>query len=291
MGLIKEVARGWRWGHRPLVPRSVEPPVGDHREFPTDWARTDAAKMARAAILRFGFRPLIRRDVDVEVHGLDRLAQLDSPVIFVANHSSHLDAPLVLTSLPPDWRDNIAVGAAADYFFDVWWRAVGTTLAFNTFPVERAGVRKSSGLGKKLLEEGWNLLVFPEGTRSPDGWMREFKHGTAHLAMASGAPVVPIAIRGSYQAMPKGRGWPTPGRPPVSVRFGSAVFAGDGEDVHSLTARIRSALTVTLAESESTWWEAIRQDSVPDFRGPDAARWRRMWESSRPLERKTKVWS
>jgi 1-acyl-sn-glycerol-3-phosphate acyltransferase len=53
----------------------------------------------------------------------------------VSNHSSHLDAPLVLCSLPDAWRERTAVGAAADYFFDVWWRASATALVFNAFPV------------------------------------------------------------------------------------------------------------------------------------------------------------
>lgn len=285
---IRTVARGWRWTHRPLVPRSVEPRVAPHRDFPTDWARRPAARAARAAIQRSALAPLIRFECDVRVHGLDVLEGMSPPVIFIANHTSHLDAPLVVTSLPDGWRERSAVGAAADYFFDVWWRAAATSLAFNAFPVERAGAHRSTRLARQLLEDGWNLIVFPEGTRSRDGWTGEFRLGAARLAVDKGVAVVPIGIRGSYQAMPRGKGWPARGRLPVHVRFGRPIRPAGGEDAGSFNARLRAALAVTLDEDRTTWWDAIRREArgeVASSAGPEAARWRRVWEASRPLAR------
>ncbi len=283
---VEALARGWRWTHRPLVPRSVEPPELAHRDFPTEWARGPAGRAARSFLQRSALAPLIRFEVDARVEGLDVLDALAPPVIFVANHSSHLDAPLILTSLPVAWRERSAVGAAADYFFDVWWRAAATALVFNAFPVERAGAHRSTRLARELLAAGWSLIVFPEGTRSRDGWVGEFRMGAARLAVENRVPVVPIAIRGSYQAMPRGRGWPVKGRPPVHVRFGRPVRPGTDEDAASFNGRVRGALAVTLDEDRTSWWDAIRREArgeVDDASGPQAAPWRRVWEASAPL--------
>ena len=283
---VRAVARGWRWTHRPLSPRNVEPLEREHRDFPTAWARTEAGRAARAFIQQYGLAPLLRAELTTRVEGLDVLTTVRPPIIFVANHSSHLDAPLVLTSLPLRWRERTAVGAAADYFFDVWWRAAATALVFNAFPVERAGARRSTRLARELISEGWNVVVFPEGTRSRDGWVRDFRQGAARLAVENGVPAIPIAIRGSYQAMPRGRGWPLKGRPPVTVRFGRAVRPEEDEDVAVFNDRLRGALAITLDEDRTTWWEALRHEArgeVPSIEGPAAPRWRRTWEASRPL--------
>lgn len=284
---LRRMKQGWRWFHRPLMPRSVERPDRVTEDFPTAWARTPAARTARDFLQSAVLSPLLRVETTPSVAGVDVLEQVTGPVIFVANHSSHLDAPLILTSLPRAWRERTATGAAADYFFDVWWRAAATSLVFNAFPVERSGGRgRATKLAADLLADGWSILMFPEGTRSTDGWVRDLRMGAARLAQDNGVPVVPIAIRGSYQAMPRGRGWIAPGRPPVRVRFGSAVRPRVDEDPTAFTERIRAALAVTLDEDEATWWESMRHaatGSTPDPAGPDAARWRRVWEASRPL--------
>src|SRR5947209_6766562 len=227
---VRQVARGWRWTHRPLPPRSAEPhhAFPALKEFPTDWARSRPAVTARSAILRGGLAPLVRAETTLHVSGLDALDGLDEPVIFVANHSSHLDTALLLTTLPPAWQRRVAVGAAADYFFDAWWRAVGSALVFATFPIERGGVGLSE-TPTRLLADGWSLMMFPEGTRSPDGWTRRFRLGAAYLAAQTRVPVVPVALVGSFAAMPRGRGWPRPGRPEVHVRSGQPLRLGTGE--------------------------------------------------------------
>ncbi|HEY6740558.1 MAG TPA: 1-acyl-sn-glycerol-3-phosphate acyltransferase, partial [Actinopolymorphaceae bacterium] len=117
---VRLVARGWRWGRRPLVPRSAEPYVRPKPTsvFPTAWARTPAANAVRDVIQRVGLGPLLRSTVTPQVNGLDVLTDLRGPVLFVANHNSHLDTPLILCSLPHEWRRRTAVAAAADYFFD-----------------------------------------------------------------------------------------------------------------------------------------------------------------------------
>src|SRR5438552_1557449 len=229
---VREVARGWRWTRRPLTPRTAErwAPATKPRVFPTSWARTRPAKAVREAILRYGFRPVVWTETDPTVEGLDNLEGLAGPVMFIANHASHMDTPLVLCSLPKEWRERTAVAAAADYFFDVRWRAASTALVFNTFPIERTGGKRATATARKLVREGWNLLVFPEGTRSRDGWVGRWRHGAASLCLDFGIPAVPIALRGTFAAMPRGRNWPMRGRYPVSVRFGPSILPQASDD-------------------------------------------------------------
>lgn len=281
---VRQVARGWRWGHRSQVPRSAEQFVlpARHSVFPHDWSRRAPAIAAREVAQRAGLQPLFRSQVRTRVEGLDVLSQLQGPVIFAANHASHLDTPLILLSLPDEWRRRVAVAAAADYFFDTWWRAVGSSLLFNTFPIERRGGSMSATPGE-VLADGWSLVIFPEGTRSPDGWMRSFQLGAAYLARKHDVPVVPIAHRGTYAAMPRGQGWPSPGRRQLTIRFGEPLRAAPGESVRDFAPRIKDAVATLLDEDRTTWWESRRRAAsgrTPDPSGPDVAQWRRVWEQS-----------
>jgi 1-acyl-sn-glycerol-3-phosphate acyltransferase len=289
---VKELAKGWRWTHRTLTPRSAEPWVDDPEphEFPTAWARTPAARATREAVLRYVFRPIVWSESQPAVEGLDHLENLARPVLFVANHSSHMDTPLILCSLPKEWRQKTAVAAAADYFFDVWWRAATTALVFNTFPIERTGGKRATTTARKLIEEGWNVVVYPEGTRSRDGWLGRWRHGAARMAVEYRLPVVPIALRGTFATMPRGRSWPVKGRLPVSVRYGAPLLPEPGEDFPTLSKRMQHALARLSDEDASTWWESLRREAsndTPSLAGPAGPRWRRMWEAGRPLPRRT----
>ena len=281
---VRTVARGWRWGRRSLVPRSAEAFVEERESsvFSTSWSRTPAATAVREVAQKGGLEPLFRSQVRPHVEGLDVLERVQGPVIFVANHASHLDTPLLLLSLPDEWRRRTAVAAAADYFFDTWWRAVGSALVFNTFPIERRG-GSLAATPAEVLADGWNLIVFPEGTRSPDGWLGRFRTGAAWLAVESSVPVIPVAHRGTFAAMPRGQGWPSPGRRPVTVRFGEPLRPAAGESARDFAPRVRAAVAALLDEDASTWWDARRRvaaGTTPDPSGPEIAQWRRVWDMS-----------
>lgn len=291
MGLVRDVrmvADGWRWARRSLTPDSATPwrQPSEPRQFPTAWARTPAGQVARRAIQRYGLRPLVWKETRPRVAGLDRLGGLRRPVVFVANHASHLDAPLILCSLPAGWADRTAVGAAADYFFDAGWRAALTALAFNAFPVERHGGGSQGQTASSLLDDGWSLLLFPEGTRSADGWMGAFRQGAARLCVSRQVPAVPVAVRGTYAAMPRGRSWPRPGRFPVSVRFGPPLHPAEGEITAEFGGRLRRELSRLWREEDDGWYASLRAQAAGGVKapsGPDAPRWRRVWDSTRPL--------
>jgi 1-acyl-sn-glycerol-3-phosphate acyltransferase len=193
---------------------------------------------ARFVAQRGILRPAIWRMLTVTVLGQDNLRDVSGPFVVVSNHSSHLDAPLIIGALPRKLARYVATGAAADYFFDVRWRKGLTSLFFNAFPVDRTGLRGRRGLATSLLDDGVPLLLFPEGTRSRTGEMGSFKPGAAALCISRDVPCLPVAIVGANAAMPYGRNWPLRGRPPVWLTFGEPMRAEDGESVAQFSERI-----------------------------------------------------
>jgi 1-acyl-sn-glycerol-3-phosphate acyltransferase len=193
---------------------------------------------ARFVAQRGLLKPLVWRLATVTVLGRENLDRLSGPFVMVSNHSSHLDAPLLFGSLPRKLSRYVAAGAAADYFFDVWWRKGLTALFYNAFPVDRTGLRGKRGMATSLLDDGVPLLLFPEGTRSRTGEMGNFKPGAAALCISRDVPCLPVGIVGASDAMPRGASWPLKGRPPVYVVFGEPMRPEDGEKAAVFSDRI-----------------------------------------------------
>jgi 1-acyl-sn-glycerol-3-phosphate acyltransferase len=177
------------------------------------------AGIARGFFLTGVLRPSIKHYVHPEVSGLENLADLSPPLILAATHSSHMDTPLILNSLPKELRRRTLVAAASDYFFSSRWRGFFVSLAIGAVPMDRRAVSKDT-MNKvdRLLEENWCLIIYPEGSRTLDGRLYRGKTGIARLALSARTPIVPVGIAGTYDAMPAGRSWPVHGQ--VQVRFG-----------------------------------------------------------------------
>jgi 1-acyl-sn-glycerol-3-phosphate acyltransferase len=264
----------------------------DRAGFPTAWARTRPVRVLREVVQVAGVKPLLRGEIALDVAGVEHLLAFDRPALIVANHASHLDTAVLLSTLPTARRRRTAVAAAADYFFGTVWRAAGSAIAFNTFPIERRGGSESP-LPGQLLADGWSIIVYPEGTRSPDGFPRRFRLGAAWLAVTHSVPVIPVGIRGTYAAMPRGRAWPRPGRTRVAVRYGAPIFPQPGETPRELAPRIATAVRELIAEDTTSWWAVQRGLGVE--RPPPPGSWRRIWEqTAAPAEggkpRRTKIW-
>ncbi len=279
----------------PTWPGTVERPLPRRNvgtEYDTSWSRTPAARFARALVTDNLTRPFVRLVADPTVIGAEHLDPLRGPVIFAANHSSHLDTAIVLSALPPRYRHRCVVAAAADYFFDRRWKADLWSLTLGTIPMERARVnRRSVDLAAELLESGWSVVIFPEGGRTPDGWGQEFRGWTAYLAKRCGVPVVPVHLHGVRPIFPKGGNRLHPGD--VEVRFGAPLRPLDAgapagpragrhreEDARRFGARVEQSVAALADEAETDWWSARRRAArgeTPDLRGPDAAPWRRAW--------------
>jgi 1-acyl-sn-glycerol-3-phosphate acyltransferase len=161
-------------------------------------------KPIAVALMRLLFR--------LEARGVDHVPS-DGPLLLVANHSSVLDPPLVGGACPRP----LAFLAKAELFripgFGPLIRRLGAR------PLRREGTDPAAlRAAQRVLADGQALLVFPEGTRGPEGVLREPKPGAALLAMQSGAAVVPVYVSGSGRAWPRGRRLPRPAK--VVVTFG-----------------------------------------------------------------------
>ena len=216
----------------------------------TAWARRRWARAVRETFLMAILGPTMDLYARRRVRGRDALAQIEGPVILVANHCSHMDTPEILRSLPRHVRRRTAVAAAADYFYRSRRRALAVSLAFNTIPMRRRGgglQPRSTKHVDALIDDRWSLLIFAEGTRSRDGRIGLLRSGAAVLAAGHDLPIVPIHITGTRAAMPVGQSWPKrrPGRWPrrrhdVEIRFGTPIQLTPAEDCHAVMERVRA---------------------------------------------------
>ena len=266
----------------PTTPRGVEPlPEAPKwgNAYETDWARRTPARYARFFIVEGPMRAAVRALASPKRRGADRLDAVRGPVILAANHHSHLDTPLLLTSLPDRWRHKVVIAAAADYFFTNRWTSAASALAMGAFPIERKTVsRRSADEAAGLITTGWSLLIFPEGGRSPDGWGQGHRGGAAYLAARTGAPVVPIHLDGTGRIFAKGDKRPRPGT--TTVTFGHPLFTVDGENSTRFAARIEAAVAALADEARTDWWQARQRahtHTTPPLTGPETTSWRRAW--------------
>jgi 1-acyl-sn-glycerol-3-phosphate acyltransferase len=214
------------------------------------WARCAPARLARETILSGFFGPVMAWYVKRRTEGREVFARARPPVIFVANHASHMDTPAILRSLPRAWRQRTAVAAAADYFYRKRWVAAAVSLLFSTVPISRRGGGMENGAADhlhRLLRQRWNLLLYPEGTRSRDGSRGKLHSGAAVLAAAHDVAILPIYVSGTREAMPPGRSWPRRLRAgrifrryPIAIRFGPPISPLNGEHRNETMARVQA---------------------------------------------------
>jgi 1-acyl-sn-glycerol-3-phosphate acyltransferase len=223
------------------------------------WARGPIARGVRATFDRLVLGPIVEHYGHTKVTGLENLNGLRPPFLIASNHASHLDTPAILMALPPRLRRRTLVAAASDYFFDAPWKGVLVALALGAIAVERRRAsRQSLRSLRALLAEGWNIIVFPEGGRSPDGQLRSGKRGVAHLAVAAGVPVLPVGVIGTFAAMPAGSPWPKRGH--FEVRFGSPLMPVRPELAGSGATRMRKVTQGIMASIEALTGQEISAD-------------------------------
>lgn len=142
--------------------------------------------------------------------------------VVVANHSSHADTAVLLAALPAGAEPVFA--AAADYWFDVPVRRFVASSLIGVLPVRRSGTDSYAQLlaaARPALKAGRTVVIYPEGTRSTDGGVGEFRSGALRLARDCGVPVVPVAVLGTAEVLPKGASFIS--HAPMQVRIGAPV--------------------------------------------------------------------
>lgn len=221
-----------------------------YSKMDVSWARCGYARAAREGLLSFVLGPMTDYYLRRRTVGREVFDDLTPPVVFVANHSSHLDTPTILRAIPRKWRNRTAVAAAADYFYKKRWTANGVALLFNTVPLGRSGGGLANGATDhvdRLIRQRWNLLMFPEGTRSRDGEIGKIHSGAAVIAAHHGVDIVPMYVSGTHDAMPPGQNWPKrrpgrflPRRHKVEVRFGAPIKSRDEEHRREVMDEVRA---------------------------------------------------
>lgn len=151
---------------------------------------------------------LVVSGVRVRVHGLDRIAPGGS-YIFVSNHLSYMDTPVMLAHIPVQFRFLAKRGLFQIPFLGQHLSRAGHIPVPREDP--RAAVKTMQRAAETIQQRKISLLIFPEGGRSHDGVLRPFKEGAAYIAIRAGVPIVPVAIIGTRQILPFGSGIPKSG--------------------------------------------------------------------------------
>ena len=236
-------------GGAALVSAAAEP-----IDFPS-WNRSLVARTLRRASLPTWILPVAWPFVSLRVEGLDRVTSLRGPVIFAANHQSHLDAPMILQALPPAWRYRLAPAMAKEFFkahfypdqFPVRARITNglnyylSSLFFNAFPLPQreSGTRQTLRYMGELLGEGYSILIFPEGRRTEDGSIGRFQPGVGMIASRLDVPVVPVRLEGLDRILH--HTWKFPVRGKARVAFGAPISL-KGNDYAQLAATVEAAV-------------------------------------------------
>jgi long-chain acyl-CoA synthetase len=241
------------------VERPDEPEAGGVRTAPateregpsrpksklSSWSMRLPARWVRAVLWEILLEPFVRTFYDLRAVGLEHLEKVPGPVIFAANHCAHLDNGFIIMALPWRWRRRLAIAAAsAEIFgprhFGLPIKGMLARLLGNAFPFTRRRARPRVAFFQSLLEQGWSVLVFPEGKLTVCGPMQPFKPGVGLMAVETGVPVVPVRVDVTRRGPWEGAGRLSRGA--IEVRFGEARRFGDGDDPAAATSWLEAAV-------------------------------------------------
>jgi long-chain acyl-CoA synthetase len=223
----------------------------------SEWARSYPVRGFRAVFQHIVAMPLFRHYLPLTVTGLENLDGVEPPVIFAANHVSHLDVPAIFTALPHRWHQRLAPAMMKDHFRAYFeprgysWKEIGLAAVsyflacaiYNAYPLPKqmSGTRQALRYTGDLIDRGFCPIVFPEGLRTPDGQIHAFRPGIGMMALRLRAPIVPVRLEGLYELYPSHEWWPRRG--PVHVAIGRPMSFAPGvsyEDAaHQLEETIR----------------------------------------------------
>ena len=232
--------------------QAVPPP--EPIDFPS-WNRSFVARAIRRVSLPTWILPLGRLFAWMHVDGRERLRGVTSPVIFAANHQSHMDGPMIMAALPRRWRYRVAPAMAKEFFKPHFFPAQYSrtawftnslnyylsSLFFNAFPLPQreAGARQTLRYIGEVLEDGFSVLIFPEGKRTDTGEIDRFRPGIGMIASRLNVPVVPVRIEGLDRVLHHTWRMARPGR--VRIAFGTPLHL-TGDDYEALAKQVEDAV-------------------------------------------------
>jgi len=229
-------------------------PVAEPVDFPR-WNRLWPIQAVRSVSQSIFLLPLAQVFAWITVKGRENVEHLEGPVIFAANHQSHMDTPVILAALPGHVRRRVATAMAKEFFkahffpeqftrkqwftnsLNYWLSAA----FFNTFPLPQreAGARQTLRYVGELVSNGYSVLIFPEGQRTKQGEISAFRPGVAMMASRLNVPVVPVRLDGVDRVLHMTWKMAKPGR--VTVTFGAPMHV-HGENYTRLAKEIEEAV-------------------------------------------------
>jgi long-chain acyl-CoA synthetase len=228
------------------------------------WPWSTPVRWARVVFLELMARPLTRFLAKPRVVAPKTLAAR-APMLIIANHVTTYDAALVQYALPGRVRRRMAMAMSGEMLDDFlhfrnhekpgkpffppgpfYWFLI--TALYNVFPLPRLrDFQRSFDHAGEALDHGMNVLIFPEGTRSPEGKLARFRPGIGLLVKQADAAVLPVAICGLGELKVRGRGWFRSGK--IEVRVGEPVRFRPEDTESAITARLQSEVEKMLESS------------------------------------------
>jgi long-chain acyl-CoA synthetase len=236
------------------VPPSEREPAASEHVYPR-WPWSWPVRAVRVAFIELVMRPLIwllaaprvvRETTDLPL----------APVLIIANHVTAYDGALVLYALPGRLRRRMAIAMSGEILLDLrhgrnqqgavrnllapaaYWLV---TALFNVFPLPRQrGFQRSFAHAGEAMDRGYSVMIFPEGTRSPDGKLHQFRAGTGLLAQQSRVPVVPVALIGLGEMRAARTRWLRSGQ--LEVHVGTPLPFEEGAGPAQLTAKLEESV-------------------------------------------------
>ena len=204
------------------------------------WGMRWWCRMTRGALQRGVVFPFVALPYGLKVTGRERLEGITGPVLFASNHNLGLDNPLIIKAVPIEWRRRMAIAGAANLWRNpVWW--IMNPLLGNGFPLAKEGsVRPSLENMGKIMDDGWSVLIYPEGELTVGGPIKPFMNGTGLVAVEGRIPVVPLRLHIHRLGTPTR--FPFLRRGSVEVSFGEPLSFPPGTDYQDATAAIENAV-------------------------------------------------
>jgi long-chain acyl-CoA synthetase len=188
------------------------------------------------------------------IHGRDRLKSASGPLLFVSNHVTYIDPGLLMAAMPASYRQRLAIGMQGEMLTEMrvppkemnafrrvverisYWLV---TALFNVFPLpQRSGFRESFSFAGESVDRGYSILVFPEGRRTTDGGLSDFRAGVGILAQQLRIPVVPMRIDGLFPLKQKEKRFAKRGT--IKVTVGEPVRFPDDMSPESIAEELQS---------------------------------------------------
>jgi long-chain acyl-CoA synthetase len=237
-------------------------------------------------VIDFASKTLYDQILNTTIEG-----QMNVPVhtnfIVAPNHESHLDTGLVRKALGKEVAERTVAVAAADYWFDTKYKRAYMENFTNLVPIDRTGnLRQSLRFVREYLDQGYNALIFPEGTRSTTGEITEFKPVIGFLALTCKIGILPIYVHGTFEAFPKGM------TIPAKDSFGAEIGAKVGryleyDELAKMVESVPNAEAYRLiAARVQHEVENMRDGKSEKF---DVAAIRKKWKAERRKTRKQEV--